>query len=100
MQLPDFCVVSIRHRGIIPVMNNEYLGFGIWWSHHPFHVRHLASNFHSKSHDNSLYTLLIRALASSTTNGVHARISPDVEWVPMGHSTREVGFISQCRKKV
>lgn len=55
------CVISNRHRGIIAIMNNEYLGWGPGQAHHRFCVRHLASNFHTRFHDKALKMLLVRA---------------------------------------
>lgn len=51
MQLRDLCITSDRHRGIPIVMKDDYLGLDLGRAHHPFCIRHLASNFHSMFHD-------------------------------------------------
>lgn len=60
-QRPDLCVISDRHRGIINVICDEYLGWGPGKANHRFCFRHHASNFHARFHDKSLKMLFVRA---------------------------------------
>lgn len=61
MQRPDLCIILGRHRGILVVMNDDYLEWGLRHEHHRFYVQHLASNFHFKFNDKTLKMFLIRA---------------------------------------
>lgn len=58
-QREELCVIFDRHKGIIAVMNDEYLGWGTGRAHHRFCVRHVANNFHTRFHDKALKILLV-----------------------------------------
>lgn len=46
MQRPDLYMVSNRNRGIIMIVKDVYLGWGLSHAHHQYYVR--VSNFHFK----------------------------------------------------
>lgn len=61
MQRPDLYTISDQHLGIITVMGDNHMGWGLNRAHHHFCVHHLTSNFYARLTDKSLKMILVRA---------------------------------------